>query len=124
MITNTFDTDLRPAAYSRADRAIWGFGGRTTARMRRSGMSSQQLYDLDALRRFLRETTGVTGPIEVTGRAPGGSSNITLYLEVDGERWVLRRPPSGELLPTSHDMLREYRFLRAIHGPPVPVPEP
>ncbi len=87
-------------------------------------MSSQQLYDLDALRSFLRDQAGVTGTIEVTGRAPGGSSNITLFLAVDGERWVLRRPPIGELLPTSHDMLREYRFLRAIHGTPVPVPEP
>ncbi len=87
-------------------------------------MSSQQLYDLDGLQSFLRDSTGVTGPIDVTGRAPGGSSNITLFLDVDGERWVLRRPPSGELLPTSHDMLREYRFLRAIHGTSVPVPEP
>lgn len=87
-------------------------------------MGSQQLYDLDALRSFLRENAGVTGPIEVTGRAPGGSSNITLFLDVDGERWVLRRPPAGELLPTSHDMLREYRFLRAVHGTSVPVPEP
>jgi aminoglycoside phosphotransferase (APT) family kinase protein len=87
-------------------------------------MSSQQLYDLDALRSFLRDQAGITGPIDVTGRAPGGSSNITLFLDVDGERWVLRRPPAGDLLPTSHDMLREYRFLRAIHGTPVPVPEP
>ncbi len=87
-------------------------------------MSSQQVYDLDGLRSFLRDQAGVTGPIEVTGRAPGGSSNITLFLTVDGERWVLRRPPIGELLPTAHDMLREYRFLRAIHGTSVPVAEP
>ena len=87
-------------------------------------MSSQQLYDLDGLRSFLRDRAGVTGPIEVIGRAPGGSSNITLFLAVDGERWVLRRPPIGELLPTSHDMLREYRFLRAVHGTSVPVAEP
>ena len=87
-------------------------------------MSAQQLYDLDGLQSFLRESAGVTGRVEVTGRAPGGSSNITLYLDVDGERWVLRRPPAGDLLPTSHDMLREYRFLRAIHGTSVPVPEP
>ena len=37
---------------------------------------------------------------------------------------VLRRPPLGHVLPTAHDMGREYRVLSALHGTAVPVPEP
>src|SRR5690606_14136173 len=42
-----------------------------------------------------------------------------------GRRWVLRRPPTGPLLPRAHDMRREYRILRALsQDTAVPVPEP
>ena len=37
---------------------------------------------------------------------------------------VLRRPPLGHVLPTAHDMGREYRVISALHGTGVPVPEP
>jgi aminoglycoside phosphotransferase (APT) family kinase protein len=39
-------------------------------------------------------------------------------------RLVLRRPPLGHVLPTAHDMGREYRVLSALHGTAVPVPRP
>ncbi len=39
-------------------------------------------------------------------------------------RLVLRRPPLGHVLPTAHDMAREYRVLSALHGTAVPVPRP
>jgi aminoglycoside phosphotransferase (APT) family kinase protein len=35
---------------------------------------------------------------------------------------VIRRPPLGHVLPTAHDMAREYRVIRALHGTAVPVP--
>ena len=36
-----------------------------------------------------------------------------------GDRtWVLRRPPLGHVLPTAHDMAREYRVLAAITSRP------
>ena len=35
---------------------------------------------------------------------------------------ILRRPPLGHVLPTAHDMAREYRVLTALHGTAVPVP--
>jgi aminoglycoside phosphotransferase (APT) family kinase protein len=42
-----------------------------------------------------------------------------------GERsWVLRRPPLGHVLPTAHDMAREYRVLAALADTDVPVPRP
>ncbi len=52
----------------------------------------------------------------------GGRSNLT-YGITDGEhRWVLRRPPLGHVLPTAHDMGREYRVLAALAETDVPVP--
>jgi aminoglycoside phosphotransferase (APT) family kinase protein len=35
---------------------------------------------------------------------------------------ILRRPPLGHILPTAHDMGREYRVLTALDGTDVPVP--
>jgi len=35
---------------------------------------------------------------------------------------VVRRPPLGHVLPTAHDMAREYRILAALNGSAVPVP--
>jgi aminoglycoside phosphotransferase (APT) family kinase protein len=54
----------------------------------------------------------------------GGRSNLT-YAVTDGEsRWVLRRPPLGHVLPTAHDMAREYRVLEALSRAEFPVPHP
>lgn len=54
----------------------------------------------------------------------GGRSNLT-YLVRGGERtWVLRRPPLGHVLPTAHDMAREYRVLAALADTDVPVARP
>jgi aminoglycoside phosphotransferase (APT) family kinase protein len=52
----------------------------------------------------------------------GGRSNPT-YTLTDGDRnWILRRPPRGHVLPTAHDMAREYRALTALKDTAVPVP--
>jgi aminoglycoside phosphotransferase (APT) family kinase protein len=54
----------------------------------------------------------------------GGRSNLT-YLVRGGDRtWVLRRPPLGHVLPTAHDMAREFRVLSALAGTDVPAPRP
>ncbi len=56
----------------------------------------------------------------------GGRSNLTYLLEPGQEagRLVLRRPPLGHVLPTAHDMSREYTVLSALAGTDVPVPAP
>jgi aminoglycoside phosphotransferase (APT) family kinase protein len=63
------------------------------------------------------------GERELTARMfAGGRSNLT-YAVTDGEqRWVLRRPPLGHVLPSAHDMAREYTVLRALRDTAVPVP--
>jgi aminoglycoside phosphotransferase (APT) family kinase protein len=56
----------------------------------------------------------------------GGRSNLTYRLTAEtpsGRRvWVLRRPPLGHVLPTAHDMTREFRVISALRASPVPVP--
>ncbi|MER6950730.1 phosphotransferase family protein [Nonomuraea sp. NPDC000554] len=54
----------------------------------------------------------------------GGKSNLTYLVEARDRRVVLRRPPLGHVLPTAHDMRREWRVISALASTPVPVPEP
>jgi aminoglycoside phosphotransferase (APT) family kinase protein len=55
---------------------------------------------------------------------PYGHSNLTyLLIDADGERWVLRRPPLGLVLPTAHDIAREYRIITALSETNYPVPQ-
>ncbi len=54
----------------------------------------------------------------------GGRSNLTYRLDLRESRLVLRRPPLGHVLPTAHDMSREFRVLSALHGTDIPVPGP
>lgn len=51
-----------------------------------------------------------------------GQSNLT-YLVSDAadHRWVLRRPPLGELLASAHDVAREARILAALEDTAVPT---
>ncbi|MEP6599934.1 MAG: phosphotransferase family protein [Actinomycetota bacterium] len=53
----------------------------------------------------------------------GGKSNLTYLVTDRRNRWALRRPPLAHLLPTAHDMAREYRVISALSRTDVPVPE-
>jgi len=51
----------------------------------------------------------------------GGKSNLT-YRITDGlTTWALRRPPLAHVLPTAHDMVREYRVISALADTAVAV---
>ncbi len=53
----------------------------------------------------------------------GGRSNLTFVgTDMAGTRFVLRRPPTGHLLPKAHDMSREYRIISALDPAGIPVP--
>ena len=52
----------------------------------------------------------------------GGKSNLTYRVASDAGEVVLRRPPLGHVLPTAHDMVREYRVQSALGPTQVPVP--
>jgi aminoglycoside phosphotransferase (APT) family kinase protein len=71
-----------------------------------------------------KHTDRVVPPFEWT-RLTGGTSNLT-YLIRDGEgrRAVVRRPPTGKLLPKAHDMEREYKILEGLAPTAVPIALP
>lgn len=63
-----------------------------------------------------------TGPLRFD-RIGLGQSNLTfLVRDRDNQRWVLRRPPLGELLASAHDVVREAQILQALELTDVPVP--
>lgn len=62
-------------------------------------------------------------PLEIE-QFPGGHSNLTYLIRAGGDEYVLRRPPLGPVPPRAHDMLREARFLSAIHPHFPPAPKP
>lgn len=52
----------------------------------------------------------------------GGKSNLTFALtSATGRELILRRPPTGDLLPSAHDMGREARIQQGLAGTGVPV---
>jgi aminoglycoside phosphotransferase (APT) family kinase protein len=54
----------------------------------------------------------------------GGRSNLTYLVEGAGQKWVLRRPPLGHVLPTAHDMAREFKVLSGVAKADFPAPRP
>jgi aminoglycoside phosphotransferase (APT) family kinase protein len=81
-------------------------------------------FDGGRLRAFLDEALpGGRLDIELE-RIGGGQSNPTYFVTRGGARLVLRKQPSIVLIKSAHDMAREFRFLKALHGTLVPVPEP
>jgi aminoglycoside phosphotransferase (APT) family kinase protein len=82
-------------------------------------MTSPPGLDLGRLRAYLGD-----GPDLSATMFPGGRSNLT-YAVTDGtDRWVLRRPPLGHVLPTAHDMVREHKVLAALSRAGFPAPAP
>jgi aminoglycoside phosphotransferase (APT) family kinase protein len=81
--------------------------------------------DLDALSEWLARVHPdlVHGPLGGELIA-GGKSNLT-YRVTDGvSHWAVRRPPLGHVLPTAHDMVREFTVISALAPTDVPVPPP
>jgi aminoglycoside phosphotransferase (APT) family kinase protein len=70
---------------------------------------------------FLAHAGDVRPPLEFELIA-GGRSNLTYRVtDAGGRRWVLRRPPLGQVLATAHDMAREHRIIAALAPTDVPV---
>ncbi len=83
------------------------------------------IEDAARLAGWLRQAgVGDVGEISGIELIAGGRSNLTYRLDLGPARLVLRRPPLGQVLPTAHDMAREYRVLSALHGTFIPVPRP
>lgn len=70
-----------------------------------------------------KHVRGFQGPLNVR-RFAGGQSNPTFLLEAPTGCFVLRRKPSGVLVPGAHAIEREYRVIAALHRADYPVPRP
>ncbi|MGE5765275.1 MAG: phosphotransferase family protein [Mycobacterium leprae] len=81
------------------------------------------LVDPGTLAGWLDEQGLGRGPVEVDWLGEG-HSNLTFAVRRGEAAWVLRRPPRGPLLPTAHDVVREFRVLSVLSacGAPVRVP--
>jgi aminoglycoside phosphotransferase (APT) family kinase protein len=82
-------------------------------------------FDVPSLVQYLSALLeGFEGPLQVQ-QFPGGQSNPTYLLTTPRQRYVLRRKPPGNLLPSAHAVEREFRVMRALaqHGS-VPVALP
>ncbi len=80
-------------------------------------------FDVDKLDRYLADhIDGYTGPLEVR-EFKGGQSNPTYQLVTPNAKYVLRRKPPGNLLPSAHAVDREYRVMHQLHPTGFPVPK-
>ncbi|MFT4044534.1 MAG: phosphotransferase family protein [Gordonia sp. (in: high G+C Gram-positive bacteria)] len=80
--------------------------------------------DPHVLERFLLDQG-----VDVAGRLridliSGGKSNLTFVVTDGVHQWVARRPPTGGLTPSAHDMVREWSVTTALRGTAVPVATP
>jgi len=78
--------------------------------------------DIAGLRSFIRDNK-LGDPDDLRSENISfGHSNEVHLIHFQGKSWALRRPPRGPLLPTAHDVMREYRVLKALQDTAVPVP--
>ncbi len=79
-------------------------------------------FDEQALDDYLSEhVPGFAGNLSIE-QFEGGQSNPTFRLEAGGVHYVLRKQPPGELLPSAHQVDREFRVMKALESTEVPVP--
>ncbi|PZS19080.1 MAG: hypothetical protein DLM57_04765, partial [Pseudonocardiales bacterium] len=100
-------------ARSLVDRPVGPYGGRVTDL---PGLDLVAVTGwLDSVRPGLRQG-------DLTGQViAGGKSNLTYRVTDGSTTWALRRPPLAHVLPTAHDMVREYTVISALAGTGVPV---
>ena len=84
---------------------------------------SRYPIDAGALEAWLRaHVDGFSGKVAIE-QFQGGQSNPTYRVTAGERRYVLRRKPPGNLLPSAHAVEREFRVLSALAGSEVPVPK-
>ena len=81
-------------------------------------------FDEDALRTYMVDhVDGYGGEPLAIRQFEGGQSNPTFLVEAPGGEYVMRKQPPGELLPSAHQVDREYRVMDALGPTDVPVPK-
>ena len=78
-------------------------------------------FDTAALGEYLRAHVEAFSGTLVVEQFQGGQSNPTYRVIAGDRRYVLRRKPPGNLLPSAHAVDREFRVMAALAGTDVPV---
>ncbi|MEY3799183.1 MAG: hypothetical protein RLZZ406_484 [Pseudomonadota bacterium] len=76
----------------------------------------------EPLSQYLKGAGLTRGPIELS-QLTGGQSNPTFKISNGNSHYVLRKKPSGVLLPSAHAVDREHRVMKALADTDVPVPQ-
>ncbi|MBL4696320.1 MAG: phosphotransferase family protein [Rhizobiaceae bacterium] len=81
-------------------------------------------FNVQELARFLApRLENCSGNLQLE-RIGGGYSNPTFFMQFDnGGDYVLRKQPTGPILPSAHAIDREFRVISALAQSDVPVPE-
>ena len=79
-------------------------------------------FDENALDEYLKNNLdGYAGSLKVQ-QFEGGQSNPTFLLTAGGTEYVMRKKPPGKLLPSAHQVEREFKVMKALEQSDVPVP--
>ena len=83
---------------------------------------SVHTLDIEKLSDYLTQQLDEFTGIKKSKKFNTGQSNPTYLLETAEKKYVLRKKPPGELLPSAHAVDREYRIIKALEETKVPVP--
>jgi aminoglycoside phosphotransferase (APT) family kinase protein len=87
------------------------------------GQAQVHGFDVARLATYLRrEIPEIGAPVHLE-RIQGGQSNPTFIVTAGPRRYVLRKKPPGTLLPSAHQVEREYRIMKALAATAVPTPK-
>lgn len=88
------------------------------------GAPALGVIDFDPVRlgMFLARRVEECDGVPVVERIGGGQSNPTFFVTYPRRRLVLRKKPSGDILPSAHAVDREFRVQAALATTGVPVP--
>ena len=79
-------------------------------------------FNKDILGEYLTSKLENFSQIKTVGQFDAGQSNPTFIIESsEGKRYVLRKKPPGDLLPSAHAIDREFKVQKALFKTDVPV---
>jgi aminoglycoside phosphotransferase (APT) family kinase protein len=79
-------------------------------------------FDEGALQSYLAQNLPHFTSLKSVRQFEGGQSNPTYLLETVDRRYVLRKKPPGQLLPSAHQIEREHKVMSALAATNVAVP--
>ncbi|CCD67873.1 Acyl-CoA dehydrogenase family member 11 [Caenorhabditis elegans] len=83
----------------------------------------REVLPIEKINELITRRTGTDNKVETIRKFRHGQSNPTYYIRtVRGSQYVLRKKPSGSLLPKAHQVDREFKIMNALQGL-VPLPK-